>query len=92
MVDFYRVIERKKSSIKVARLESRRIIEDDGFRGKEYPIDRTQPDNNVDGKLFRIIPPNKQYYDKVEEQAVIKIDGHYVEYWNGKPLRFDDLD
>ena len=92
VVDFYRVVERKKSSIKVARLESKRIIEDDGFRGKEYPIDRTQPDNNVDGKLFRIIPPNKQYYDKVEEQAVIKIDGHYVEYWNGKPLRFDDLD
>ena len=91
LVDFYKVLERKKSSIKVARLETKKIT-DDGFRGKEYPVDRIKSDRGVDGKLFRIVPPNRQHYNRVEEQAVIKIKGNDVRYWNGTALSFDELD
>ena len=91
LVDYYRVISKTKSSIKLEKLEGRRIT-DDGWTGTEVPTDKVEKDDRVDGKSFRIIPPEKQYMFDVDDWNVCKINGNYVEFWDGKPRHFDTLD
>lgn len=77
IVDFYRVIERKKSSIKLEALK-RKFTSD----RKVVPTDSVVADYNVDGKLFRL---NNNY-------GVCKVRGHVASYWKGNPLYFNDMD
>jgi len=84
LVDYYKVIERKKKSIKLAKLETK-IVEGDGGRGKCIPTLQTKPDQYVDGKLFRI-----GY--KYSKDVVCQVNGHSCEYWDGKPGSFDTWD
>ena len=91
LVDYYRVISRTKSTIKLERLNGKRITKD-GWQGEEIPTDKVIKDQYVDGKSFRIIPPEKQYYQDVNQQAVCRINGNLVEFWDGKPKSFDTLD
>ena len=84
LVDYYKVIERKKASIKLAKLETK-IVSGDGGRGTCIPTDKTKPDQYVDGKLFRI---GYKYDNKV----VCSVNGHSCYYWDGKPGSFDTWD
>lgn len=84
LVDYYKVIERKKASIKLAKLETK-IVSGDGGRGTCIPTDKTKPDQYVDGKLFRI---GYKYDNKV----VCSVNGHSCCYWDGKPGSFDTWD
>ena len=84
LVDYYKVIERKKRSIKLAKLETK-IVEGDGGRGKCIPTLQTKADQYVDGKLFRI-----GY--KYSNDVVCQVNGHSCEFWDGKPGSFDTWD
>lgn len=76
IVDFYRVIQRKKASINLEKLESKEVSSN-----KVMPIDKVVPDSVVDGKTFRI-----------SRYGVCKIDGHTARYWKGNPMYSSDMD
>ena len=78
IVDFYRVIEKKKASIKLECLAHKFTPEQD----EVVPIDKVIPSNKVDGKLFRL---SKHY-------GVCQINGHIARYWNGKPKYYNTMD
>lgn len=78
IVDFYRVIEKKKASIKLECLAHKFTPEQD----EVVPIDKVIPSNKVDGKLFRL----SKYY------GVCQINGHIARYWNGKPKYYNTMD
>ena len=78
IVDFYRVIERKKASIKLETLAHKFTPEQD----EVIPIDKVIPNDKVDGKLFRL---SKHY-------GVCQINGHIARYWNGKPKYYNTMD
>lgn len=78
IVDFYRVIERKKASIKLETLAHKFTPQQD----KVIPIDKVIPNDKVDGKLFRL---SKHY-------GVCQINGHIARYWNGKPKYYNTMD
>lgn len=84
LVDYYKVIERKKKSIKLAKLDTK-VVEGDGGRGKCIPTLETKPDQYVDGKLFRI-----GY--KYSKDVVCQVNGHSCVFWDGKPGSFDTWD
>ena len=84
LVDYYKVIERKKSTIKLASLKTQNIS-GDGWAGTCIPTEETIRDQYVDGKLFRI---GYKYDNKV----VCSVNGHSVYYWDGKPGSFDRND
>ena len=84
LVDFYKVIERKKSSIKLVNLKDK-VVDGDGMSGKVVPTTETEKDQYVDGKLFRI-------GTKWSKDVVCQVNGHSVVYWNGKPQTFDKWD
>ena len=84
LVDFYKVIERKKSSIKLAKLENK-YVSGNSMQGQVVPTTNVKPDNNVDGKLFRVGV-------KWSSEIVCKINGNYAYYWDGKPEHFNTLD
>lgn len=84
LVDFYKVIERKKASIKLVNLKDI-IVDGDGMSGKVVPTNETEPDQYVDGKLFRI-------GTKWSKDIVCQVNGHSVYYWDGKPKTFDRWD
>ena len=76
IVDFYRVIQRKKASINLEKLESKEVSSN-----KVMPIDKVVPDSVVDGKTFRI-----------SRYGVCKIDGRTARYWKGNPMYSSDMD
>lgn len=78
IVDFYRVIERKKASIKLETLAHKFTPQQD----EVVPIDKVIPNDKVDGKLFRL---SKHY-------GVCQINGHIARYWNGKPKYYNTMD
>ena len=78
IVDFYRVIEKKKASIKLECLAHKFTPEQD----EVVPIDKVIPNDKVDGKLFRL---SKHY-------GVCQINGHIARYWNGKPKYYNTMD
>ena len=78
IVDFYRVTERKKASIKLETLAHKFTPEQD----EVVPIDKVIPNDKVDGKLFRL---SKHY-------GVCQINGHIARYWNGKPKYYNTMD
>ena len=78
IVDFYRVTERKKASIKLETLAHKFTPEQD----EVIPIDKVIPNDKVDGKLFRL---SKHY-------GVCQINGHIARYWNGKPKYYNTMD
>ena len=84
IVDYYKVIERKKSSIRLAALNTVNIT-GDGWSGTCIPGTEIVKDNNVDGKLFRI-------GTKWSNEIVCRINGHGVYYWDGKPDAYDRND
>ena len=84
LVDFYKVIDKKKASIKLQHLETKPVEGGQG-RGKLVPIDVVKPDKEVDGKLFRIGV-------KWDNKIVCKVKGHYADYWDGKPKSYDTWD
>lgn len=75
-VYFYKVIERKPKSIKLARLESKKDFED----STATPVDKEIADSNVDGKIFRI--------GKYAVCSITKYENCY--YWDGTPKHFSD--
>ena len=84
LVDFYKVIERKKASVKLAKLENK-VVDGDPSRGHVVPGDSIVENKTVDGKLFRIGV-------KWSKEVVCQVDGHTVHYWNGKPQYVDTWD
>lgn len=84
IVDYYKVIEKKAKSIKLAALEVKNIS-GDGWSGQCMPGENTKPDNKVDGKLFRIGA-------KWSKDLVCQVGGHSCYYWDGKPDSFDRND
>lgn len=78
IVDFYRVTERKKASIKLETLAHKFTPEQD----EVVPIDKVIPNDKVDRKLFRL---SKHY-------GVCQINGHIARYWNGKPKYYNTMD
>ena len=91
LVEYYRVISANGKSVKLEHLKGRRIT-DDGWTGTEVPTDVVVKDDKVDGRTFRIIPPNKQLWNDIQNWNVCKINGNYAEFWDGKPKAFDTLD
>lgn len=84
LVDFYKVIDKKKASIRLQHLETKPVEGGQG-RGTLVPIDTPKEDSEVDGKLFRIGV-------KWDKKVVCKIKGHYAAYWDGKPKYYDTWD
>lgn len=82
--DYYKVIERKKKSIKLQNI-GEKSISGDGWSGKCIPANTPQNDQYVDGKLFRI-----GY--KYAKDVVCSVNGHSLYYWDGKPDAFDRND
>ena len=82
--DYYKVIDKKNKSIKLASL-GEKIVDGDGWRGRCIPDNNIVPDRDVDGKLFRI---GAKYNNKV----VCQVNGHACYYWDGKPDSFDRMD
>lgn len=80
IVDFYRVTERKKASIRLEALAYKAVSGEPG-NNKIVPIDKVVPDEKVDGKLFRLT-----------KYGVCQIDGHTARYWNGKPKYYNTYD
>lgn len=81
IVEFYRVKEKTKSSIKLEALQSK--TQGSGLSSQTViPIDKVVSDF-VDGKIFRISKNGSQ---------VCKIDGHYAYYWTGKPMNVNYYD
>lgn len=80
IVDFYRVTERKKASIRLEALAHKAVSGEPG-NNEIVPIDKVVPDENVDGKLFRLT-----------KYGVCQIDGHTARYWNGKPKYYNTYD
>ena len=91
LVDYYRVISANGKSVKLEHLKGKRIT-DDGWTGTEVPTDKVEKDDRVDGKSFRLIPPERQFMHDIENWNVCKINGNYAEFWDGKPKHFDTLD
>ena len=80
IVDFYRVTERKKASIRLEALAYKAVSGEPG-NNKIVPMDKVVPDEKVDGKLFRLT-----------KYGVCQIDGHTARYWNGKPKYYNTYD
>ena len=80
IVDFYRVTERKKASIKLEALAYKAVSGELG-NSQIVPVDKVIPDENVDGKLFRLT-----------KYGVCQIGGHTARYWNGKPKYYNTYD
>ena len=91
LVDYYRIISANGKSVKLEHLKGKRIT-DDGWTGTEVPTDKVEKDERVDGKSFRLIPPERQFMHDVDNWNVCKINGNYAEFWDGKPKHFDTLD
>lgn len=83
IAQFYKVISRTKSSVKLRELESR-IVSGDGWQGTCVPTDEEKDNQYVDGKSLRI----KSY----SEGMVCRINDHSCYYWDGTPKSFDRLD
>ena len=84
LVDYYKVIERKAKSIKLAKLQNK-ILTGGGYSGTCMPSEEIKRDQYVDGKLFRI-------GCKWSKDVVCQINGHSVYYWDGKPDDYDHMD
>lgn len=84
LVDFYKVIERKKSSVKLAKLENK-VVNGDPSRGRVVAGDSIVENKTVDGKRFRIGV-------KWAKDVVCQVDGHACYYWNGEPQYVDTWD
>lgn len=84
LVDFYKVIDRKKASVKLAKLENK-TVDGDPSRGHVIPTETTVENRTVDGRLFRIGV-------KWAKDIVCQVDGHACYYWNGKPQYIDTWD
>ena len=77
---FYKVIERKPSSIKLAMLKkSTKLMNDDD--GRVVPLDIVVPCDAVDGKIFRIFKPKVDW----GKDIVCKLQDKALYYWDGKP-------
>ena len=72
-VYFYKVIDRKNKTIKLAQLGQARLDEQN-MSAKVVPTNDIVPDADVDGKKFRI-----------SKYGICRVDGHSLSYWNGKP-------
>jgi len=82
--DYYKVIDKKKASIKLQNIGVKNIS-GDGWSGKCIPANNPEKDQYVDGKLFRI-----GY--KYGKDVVCSVNGHSCYYWDGKPDSFDRND
>lgn len=74
---FYQVISRTAKSYRVKELKQK-IVSGGGFQGEVEPIRNEFKDN-------------KEYRCVVSKYG-LKIDGHRVELWDGKPKQYDHLD
>lgn len=82
--DYYKVIDKKKASIKLQNIGVKNIS-GDGWSGTCIPADKPEKDQYVDGKLFRI-----GY--KYSKDTVCRVNGHSCYYWDGKPDYFNEMD
>lgn len=81
LVNFYRVIERKNASIRLEELDQTVVSGQGGYQGTSVPVNKVIANKEVDGKLFRF-----------SKYGICQINGHYCNYWNGKPVGFDYMD
>jgi len=75
---FYQVISRTAKSYKVKELKQK-IVSGGGFQGEVEPIRNEFKDDTI-------------YKCVVSKYGNLKIDGHQVNLWDGKPKQYDHLD
>ena len=84
IVDFYRVVKVLPSSVKIEKLQPKRVS-GDSFGGTCVPTDKAIK-SGVDGKTYRVLFTG-------DGEPCLKIESYaYARPWDGLPKMFDHMD